>query len=346
MPDLPPFLVRTLLGLVLGIALGFVARRGRFCTLGAIEDAVYAKDTRRLRMWLLAAAVAIAGVHGLESIGQLDLSRSIYTSARIEWGGALIGGLLFGLGMALVGTCGFGTLLRLGGGDLKSLVAFLVMALTAMMTMRGVTGLARVQAIEPLSYDVAGSFSQRIPDLLGLAGASGLLFPFAVAIVIGATACTAGFLRSGWSVATGVAIGLIVVLGWWATGNAGFDPFDTRRVESFSFVAPLGETVLYFMLASGLRPDFPVGAVLGVLAGAFLAAKSEGHFRWEAPDDAREMKRHLLGAFLMGFGGIAALGCTIGQGVTGVSTLAIGSFIAIGSIVAGARLGLYFLVER
>jgi uncharacterized membrane protein YedE/YeeE len=346
MPDLPPFLVRTLLGLVLGIALGFVARRGRFCTLGAIEDAVYAKDTRRLRMWLLAAAVAIIGVHLLEGIGQLDLSRSIYTSARIEWGGALIGGLLFGLGMALVGTCGFGTLLRLGGGDLKSLVAFLVMALTAMMTMRGVTGLARVQAIEPLSYDVAGSLSQRIPDLLGLAGTSGLLFPFAVAIVIGAAACTVGFLRSGWSVATGVGIGLIVVLGWWATGNAGFDPFDTRRVESFSFVAPLGETVLYLMLASGLRPDFPVGAVLGVLAGAFLAAKSEGHFRWEAPDDAREMKRHLLGAFLMGFGGIAALGCTIGQGITGVSTLAIGSFIAIGSIVAGARLGLYFLVER
>jgi uncharacterized membrane protein YedE/YeeE len=346
MPDLPPFLVRTLLGLVLGVALGFVARRGRFCTLGAIEDAVYGKDTRRLRTWLLAAAIAIIGVHLLESAGQLDLSRSIYTGARIEWGGALIGGLLFGIGMALVGTCGFGTLLRLGGGDLKSLVAFLVMALTAMMTMRGVTGLARVHSLELMSYDVAGSLSQRVPDLLGLTGATGRLFPFAVAIALGGVACTVGFLRSGWSVATGIAIGLIVVLGWWATGSVGYDPFDTRRVESFSFVAPLGETLLYLMLASGLRPDFPVGAVLGVIVGAFLAAKSEGHFRWEAPDDAREMKRHLLGAFLMGFGGIAALGCTIGQGITGVSTLAIGSFIAIGAIIAGARLGLYVLVER
>jgi uncharacterized membrane protein YedE/YeeE len=346
MPDLPPFLVRTLLGLVLGVALGFIARRGRFCTLGAIEDAVYGKDTRRLRTWLLAAAVAIAGVHALESAGQLDLSRSIYTAARIEWGGVLIGGLMFGVGMALVGTCGFGTLLRLGGGDLKSLVVFLVMALTAMMTMRGLTGLVRVRAIEPLSYEVAGSLSQRIPDLLGLTGATSRLLPFVVAVTVAAAACTAGFLRSGWSVATGLAIGLIVVLGWWATGSAGHDPFDTRRVESFSFVAPLGETLLYLMLASGLRPDFPVGAVLGVLAGAFLAAKSEGQFRWEAPDDAREMKRHLLGAFLMGFGGIAALGCTIGQGITGVSTLAVGSFIAIGSIIAGARLGLYVLVER
>ena len=346
MPDLPPFIVRTVLGLVLGLMLGFVARRGQFCTLGAIEDAIYAKDTRRLRMWLLAAAVAIAGTQSLENAGHLDLSRSIYTAARIEWGGAVIGGLLFGVGMALVGTCGFGTLLRLGGGDLKALVAFFVMALTAMMTMRGLTGLLRVRSIEPLSYEVAGSVSQRIPDLLGLTGTTGRLFPIVGAGALAAVACTAGFLRSRWSAATGVAIGVIVVLGWWATGSAGYDPFDTRRVESFSFVAPLGETVLYAMLASGLRPDFAVGSVVGVIAGAFLAAKSAGHFRWEAPDDAREMKRHLLGAFLMGFGGIAALGCTIGQGITGISTLAVGSFIAIASILVGARFGLYLLIER
>ena len=212
--------------------------------------------------------------------------------------------------------------------------------------MRGAAGLLRVHSIEPLSYEVAGSISQRIPELLGLTGSMARAFPFVVAAAIGGAACTSGYLRSGWSVATGVAIGIIVVLGWWATGVAGYDPFDTRRVESFSFVAPLGETVLYVMLASGLRPDFPVGAVLGVVVGAFLAAKSSGHFRWEAPDDAREMKRHLLGAFLMGFGGIAALGCTIGQGISGVSTLAAGSFIAIASILIGARFGLYLLIER
>jgi hypothetical protein len=220
------------------------------------------------------------------------------------------------------------------------------MALTAMMTMRGVTGVLRIQSMEPLSYDVTGSATQRIPDLLGLTGASARVLPFLIAVAIAGAACTARFLRSGWSIATGMGIGVIVVLGWWATGSAGYDPFETRRVESFSFVAPLGETLLYLMLASGLRPDFPVGAVLGVIVGAFLAAKSEGHFHWEAPDDAREMKRHLLGAFLMGFGGIAALGCTIGQGVTGVSTLAVGSFLAIASILLGARFGLYVLVER
>jgi uncharacterized protein len=347
MPDLPPFLIRSLLGLLLGFALGFAARRGRFCTLGAIEDAVYGHDTRRLRAWLLAVAVAIAGVHALETFADLDLSRSIYTGPRIEWGGAIFGGFLFGVGMALAGTCGFGTLLRLGGGDLKALLTFLVMAFTAMMTMRGITGIARIRLTEPLTYEMSGATSQRLADLLNLSGPVGRALPFAIAAGIGVAAFAhAGFARSTRFFVTGAAIGIVIVLGWWATGLAGYDSFEARRVESFSFVAPLGETLLYLMLASGLRPDFPVGAVLGVIAGAFLAAKMAGHFRWEAPDDAREIKRHLLGAFLMGSGGIAALGCTIGQGISGLSTLAIGSIMAIASILVGARFGLYLLVER
>lgn len=347
MPDLPPFVVRCLLGFGLGIALGFAARGGRFCTLGAIEDAIYGNDTRRLRSWLLAIAIAIAGVHALELIADLDLSRSIYTGRRLEWGGAIVGGFLFGLGMALVGTCGFGVLLRLGGGDLRALLIFLIMAITAMMTMRGVTGLARIRLTDPLSVELAGVASQRLPDLLGLGGTIGRMAPFAIAGGIGIAACAhAPFLRSARFIMTGAAIGIMIVLGWWATGIAGYDPFETRRVESFSFVAPLGDTLLYVMLASGLQPDFPIGAVLGVVIGAFLAAKATGRFRWEAPDDAREMKRHVLGAFLMGSGGIAALGCTIGQGVTGLSTLSVGSVLAIASIFVGARVGLYLLIER
>jgi hypothetical protein len=213
--------------------------------------------------------------------------------------------------------------------------------------MRGVTGLVRIRLTDPLSVELAGTASQRLPDLLGLGGAIGRAAPFAIAGAIGIAACAhAPFVRSARFIATGIAIGIMIVLGWWATGIAGSDPFEARRVESFSFVAPLGDTLLYLMLASGLRPDFPVGAVLGVVIGAFLAAKTTGRFRWEAPDDAREMKRHALGAFLMGSGGIAALGCTIGQGVTGLSTLSVGSVLALASIFLGARLGLYLLVER
>ena len=167
--DLPLFLVRLGLGFVLGVALGFVARRGRFCTLGAIEDAVYANDTRRLRSWILAIGVAIIGVHALELWGGLDLTRSIYLGARLEWGALIIGGFLFGIGMALNGTCGFGTLRQLGGGDLKALISFLVIGVVAMMTLRGLTGIARISLTDPLSLQLPQSFSQRLPEMAGLA---------------------------------------------------------------------------------------------------------------------------------------------------------------------------------
>jgi len=345
--DLPLFLVRLGLGFVFGVALGFVARRGRFCTLGAIEDAVYSNDTRRLRSWILAIGVAIIGVHALELWGGLDLTRSIYLGARLEWGALIIGGFLFGIGMALNGTCGFGTLRQLGGGDLKALISFLVIGVTAMMTMRGLAGIARISLTDPLTLQLPQSFSQRLPEMAGLRGAGASFLAIAIGIAIAAFAFShRGFRTKLRFAATGAAIGALIALGWWATGIAGFDSFDTRRIESFTFVGPLGETLYYAMLSTALQPDFPVGAVIGVVFGAFIGAKTDGSFKWEAPADANDLKRRLLGAFLMGFGGITALGCTIGQGVTGLSTLSVGSALATVSIVAGARAGLYLLVER
>jgi hypothetical protein len=213
------------------------------------------------------------------------------------------------------------------------------------MTLRGAIGIVRLRVVEPLSFDLEES--QRIPLLLGLSGrtATALALTSAMVLAIGAL-MTSRHKDSRLMLATGFAIGALVVLGWWATGVAGFEPLDTRRIESFSFVAPLADTILYLLLSSGIKPDFPVGAVLGVITGAFLAALTAGHFRWEAPDDARELRRHILGAALMGAGGVAALGCTIGQGITGISTLSLTSLLAIASIFAGARLGLYWLVER
>jgi uncharacterized protein len=343
----PLFAVRLLLGLVLGIALGFVARRGRFCSLGAIEDAVYASDTRRLRSWILAIGVAIIGVHLLELFGGLDLTRSIYLGQRLEWGALILGGFLFGLGMALNGTCGLGTLRQLGGGDLKALVSFLIIGVVAMMTLRGFAGVARIALTDPVSTQLPQSFSQRLPEMVGLRGAGASL----LAIAIGAAIALYAFSHKGFRstfrfAATGAAIGLLIALGWWATGIIGFDSFDTRRIESFTFIGPVGETLYYLMLSTALQPDFPIGAVLGVILGAFIAAKTDGSFKWEVSADANDMKRRLLGATLMGFGGITALGCTIGQGVTGLSTLSVGSALAVVAIVAGARTGLYLLVER
>jgi uncharacterized membrane protein YedE/YeeE len=345
--DLALNILRFTLGLGLGAAFGFVARRGRFCTLGAIEDSVYANDTRRLRSWLLAIGVAIVGVHLLEALGELDLTKSIYVGSRLELGALILGGLIFGFGMALNGTCGMGTLRQIGGGDLRALITFLVMGVTAVMTMRGLTGVARVAVTDPLAVDLGASASQRLPLLAGVSGQGVTI----AAIVIGLAIAAFAFAHRGFRAAprfalTGLLIGLIVVGGWWATGIAGYDSFDTRRIESFTFVGPVGETLLYGMLSTALSIDFPIGAVLGFVLGAYVAAVSDGSFRWQIPASAAEFRRRLLGAFMMGFGGIMALGCTIGQGVTGVSTLSVGSVIAIVSIVGGARLGLYWIVER
>jgi uncharacterized membrane protein YedE/YeeE len=345
--DLPLNLLRLALGFALGGAFGFVARRGRFCTLGAIEDSVYSNDTRRLRTWLLAIGIAIVGVHLLEVFGELDLTKSIYTGSRLELGALILGGLIFGFGMALNGTCGMGTLRQIGGGDLRAVISFLVIGVTAMMTMRGLTGVVRVAATDPLAVDLGSSVSQRLPHLAGLSGQAAT----AIAVVIGLAIAAFAFAHRGFRATprfavTGILIGLIVVGGWWATGILGYDSFDTRRIESFTFVGPLGETLLYGMLSTALSADFPVGAVTGFIVGAYLAAISDGTFRWQIPASISELKRRLVGAFLMGFGGITALGCTIGQGVTGVSTLSVGSVIALVSIVAGGRLGLWWIVER
>ena len=345
--DIPLFLVRLLLGLALGIVFGFVARRGRFCTLGAIEDAVYADDTRRLRSWIVAIGVAIVGVHLLELAGGLDLSRSIYLGARLEWGGLILGGFLFGVGMALNGTCGLGSLRQLGGGDLKGLVSFLVIGVVAMMTLRGAAGIVRIALVDPLTLQLPQSFSQRLPEMAGLQGTAVPLVAVALGALIVLGACAyAGARRDLRFILTGLAVGALITGGWWATGMAGFDSFDTRRIESFTFVGPLAETLYYAMLSTALQPDFPVGAVLGVVIGAFIAAKTDGTFRWEVSASAADMKRRLLGAAMMGFGGVTALGCSVGQGVTGLSTLSVGSALATVSIIAGARVGLYILLER
>jgi uncharacterized membrane protein YedE/YeeE len=248
--------------------------------------------------------------------------------------------------MALVGACGLGTLIRLGGGDLRALVTLMVLAVAAYATMRGLPGLFRVHAIEAVALDLGAPGRQGLARLLAW-----LLWPeatvaAAVAFLL-AFALWQGHLIGQKRLALmSVLIGAATAFGWLATGVVGQDEFDPTRPQSFAFVAPVGETILYLMTATGNRLDFAEGSVAGVIFGALAAARLGGEFRWEAYDDSREMRRHLLGAALMGFGGVTALGCTIGQGLAGISTLSIGSPIAVLAMIAGARVGLYWLIER
>lgn len=308
------------------------------------EDAFFGSDFRRLKSFALAAAVALVATQLLAGFGMVDLSRSIYLTSSIGFGGAIIGGLMFGVGMALVGTCGFGTLVRVGGGDLRAIVVFLVLGLSALATMRGVTGMLRVRLIEPMSLLLTEGSDQTLTSLLGHgSGAAHFILVTAIAAMLAFWALADGELvRSPRLLVSGVAVGGAVAFGWFATGWLTDDVFDPVRVSSLTFVAPLGDSILYIATFSGSRMNFGIGSVAGVVLGSFAAALLARGFRWEACDDARELKRHMSGALLMGVGGIMSMGCTIGQGLTAFSTLAVSAPITMLAIACGARFGLEF----
>lgn len=330
-------------GLAAGAVLGVAGRAGRFCTLAMLEDAFFGSDYRRLKSFALAAAVALLATQALAELGIVDLSRSIYLTASIGLGGAIIGGLMFGVGMALVGTCGFGTLVRVGGGDLRAIVVFLVLGLSALATMRGITGMLRVALIEPLSLRLPEGSTQTLTSLLGAGSTARAILVVAIAAALAFWALADGkLIRSPRLLASGLAVGATIAFGWFATGWLADDEFDPARVSSLTFVAPLGDTILYIATFSGARLNFGIGSVAGVIAGSFAAAMLARGFRWEACDDARELKRHMIGALLMGIGGIMSMGCTIGQGLSAFSTLAISAPVTMLAIACGARFGLEF----
>ena len=332
-------------GLLAGALLGIAGRAGRFCTLAMLEDAFYASDTRRLKSFALAAGIALLLTQLMAALDIIDLSASIYLTSSIGLGGAIIGGVMFGIGMALVGTCGFGTLVRIGGGDLRAIVVYLVLGISALAAMRGLTGFLRRALIEPLSLRLPEGTTQSLDSLLApvLGTHARAIVVSCVSIPLLAWALADGqLLRSRRWLFAGATAGLAVAFGWFATGWLSHDEFDPGRLVSLTFVAPLGNSILYIATFSGSRADFGIGSVAGVVLGSFLAALFARGFRWEACDDARELKRHMIGALLMGTGGILSMGCTIGQGLSAFSTLAVSAPITMLAIACGARVGLEY----
>ena len=344
MGELESGTLAALAGLLGGMVLGVAARWGRFCTLSAIEAASFGGDTRGLRSWGLAIAVAIAGAYGLDQAGVLELSATFYLASPISILTTALGGFLFGIGMALVGTCGYGCLARMGGGDLKSFVAFLVMGVTAYATLRGLTAYLRLAvtpdiAVPPAPASMAHAVAGEGTGLLHAVG-------YGAALALAAFCLSATpFRRDARKVLVGIAVGLVIVWGWASTALIAADAFEPVTVESYTYSAPLGESLVYLMTMSGSTLDFGIGAVAGVILGAFAASLALGHFRWEASDDPRELRRHIAGGVLMGFGSVTAMGCTIGQGITAASTLAWSAPVALLAMFAGATLGLSHLIR-
>ncbi len=331
-----------LIGLVGGIALGLAARIGRFCTLGAIEDILYSSDDRRMRMWALAIGIAVIGTQLATSTGYLAASETAYLDRVWNPLATIIGGLMFGYGMAMSGNCGYGALARLGGGDLRSFVIVLVMGLSAYVVMSGPLAHARVwlfpvesNATTPQGFGELAATWGISPAITGLVIGGGLI----------ALALSSGHMRrSPGHIFWGFVVGLAVVSGWVGTYWIAQTGFGNEPIETHTFAAPIGDTIYYGMTASGNALSFSVGSVVGVILGACLGSFSKGHFRWEACEDPRELRRQIFGAVLMGTGAILAVGCSVGQGISAFSVLAYSAPVTFVAIFLGAALGLKQLI--
>jgi uncharacterized membrane protein YedE/YeeE len=347
----------------IGIAFGAIAQRTQFCTMGALADIVSMGDWTRLRMWALAAAVATLGFSAMAAAGWIDAGDTFYARTPALWLSNAVGGLLFGVGMVLASGCSSKNLVRIGGGSLKAVVVFCVLGLAAYATLRGIGAVARVATVDALR--VALPTTQDLPSLLALS--TGLARPVSIAVL--------GLLAGGgliaWVVARpegrgvetwfgGLGIGACVALAWWVSGRfghyaehpvtleEGFVATASHGMESLSFVAPIAHAIEWLVLYSDAsrRLTFGVAAVAGVVVGSAAVSLATGRFRWEGFAGVEDTALHLVGAALMGVGGVVALGCTVGQGLSGVSTLSIGSFVAVAGIAAGALAALHWQQAR
>jgi hypothetical protein len=346
-------LLLALSGFVIGVVFGAVVQRTNFCSMGAISDAVALGDRRRLRAWLLAIAVAILGTQVLLLSGLVEVDKSFYLGPRVAWIAMALGGLLFGFGMVLAGGCASRTVVRVGAGSLKSFIVFIVMGVVGYMTARGLLYYARTTVeVAGTDFSKLGLPSQGIPaiasTLLGvsLPVAAGIAAALVAGAIIAWCFRDRAFRASARDVAAGLLLGALVTAGWAASGWLAADEFEPQPPVSLTLIGPTGDTLQYLMTFTGAKISFGVAVVLGMLVGSLGAAVASRTFRLEMFADRADMLRHLGGAALMGFGGVMAAGCTVGQGLTGIATLALGSILAFAGIVAGAVLSVKILVWR
>jgi uncharacterized membrane protein YedE/YeeE len=354
-------------GFLIAFAFGLVAARTNFCTMGALSDIVNMGHWGRMRMWMLAAAVAALATTVLSYSGQIELAKSVQQRPSLPWLSLLLGGLLFGVGMTLSGGCANKNLIRLGGGSLRSLVVLVFVAIASYMTLKGLFGQWRARWLDPLRLDLGAQAwpDQGLGTLLakasGMDGKTALLLATALVVLplLAFVFKDKRFRSNAWQVAGAVVMGLLVAAGWYVTGHLGFGEnpetlettyfaTNTRTLESLSFAAPLAYTLELLMLwtDASLHATFGIASVLGVVAGSAAYALAAGKFRWEGFASVTDLREQIIGALLMGFGAVTAIGCTIGQGMSGLSTLAIGSFIAVGGIVAGSVATLKYILWK
>ncbi len=320
----------------IGLAFGAVGLLSGFCLTSGLHNLTTRGDGVLIRTFALAAGVAVIGAQLLAACGLADLGKSIYLQPSFSAPLILFGGLIFGYGMVLANACASRALVLLGRGNLRSLVVVVIIAIVAEMTLRGLIAPARLAF---LNWTAIAPKAISLPALLsGFGGAAahivaGLLFGGAF---VGFALAHLPFRRERWQVAAGATIGLLIPAAWFVTGYLGNDDFNPVQITSLTFINPIADSVQYVMLSTGSTLNFGIVVVVGVLAGSFATAIATGRFELEGYSSPRHMLRSMSGAALMGAGGAMAYGCSIGQGLTGLSTLGLPSMISVAGILLGA----------
>lgn len=347
-----------------GALFGAVTQRTGFCTMGAVSDIVTMGDWTRMRQWALASGIAMLGFAALAWMGFVSPDKTLYTSTRWLWLSALVGGGIFGFGMVLASGCASKTLVRVGGGSLKSLVVMVVLGIAGFATLKGITAVLRTATVDRVAVETASQASlpawaaQLLPVSVPVA-ALAIALAIGLALLVFALA-DREFRGHGNNLLAGVGVGIAVLAMWWVTGDLGhvaehpqtleetFLATNSGRAEGLSFVAPIAYSLDWLMFFSDKSKLLSVGIVtiVGVILGSAAVALAQGSFRWEGFRDTADLAHHLTGAVLMGVGGVTAIGCSIGQGVSGVSTLSATSFVAATAMIAGAVVGLKYQMWR
>jgi uncharacterized membrane protein YedE/YeeE len=320
-----------LAGFFIGLVFGATGQITGFCLHRGLQERWRNSAGYKLQAFALALAVALLGTHVLVAAGWVDVGRSLYMAPGVSWLLLPLGGLMFGYGMVLSNGCGARALVLLGQGNLRSFLVLMCLGVAAYMTLTGVVAPLRLWLSE---LSLVSPASVAVPQ-----GA-----PRHIVVAVFVLTLTVFALRKGaWKhgrrdLAGGAVIGGLVAAGWWTTGWLGADDFEPVPLASMTFVAPIGETIQYAMIATGSSLSFGIVIVLGVLAGSLVAAKVRGQYRLQGFESPQQMLRYLSGGAMMGVGGALALGCSIGQGLTGLTTLAYASMAASAAIIGGARL--------
>ena len=329
-------------GLLIGLAYGAVGLLSGFCMMSSLRGWLAEGDSRLVRTYALAMGVAIAATQLLAASGGVDLGKSIYLQPTFSAPLMFFGGLLFGYGMVLSNGCGSRALVLLGRGNLRSFVVVIVLGIVAQMTLKGLIAPARIAMVQASQTTAATNSLPALLSSLGLSGISARMLAGSVtsaALLIFAFAHVP-FRRSPGQIAAGLIVGMLIAAGWFATGYLGADDFNPAPVTSLTFIAPIADALQYVMLSTGLTLNFGIATVGGVFAGSLATALLTGRFHLEGFQSPRHMLRSAGGAALMGAGGVMAYGCSIGQGLTGLSTLALASFVAVAGILLGTAAGL------